>query len=587
VDVVFAVITSYNGWKYFILRYGNAMNIFRLNRNYKNLTRLIRIITIIAKYGFYAFLARIRAGLGIVPDRAFHTTQDAATKTLTEPERVRMAIEELGPAFIKLGQILSLRPDVIPPAYARELESLLDRTPPVPFPAIRQIIEDELSAGLEDIFEEIDETPVACGSIAQVHRAVLREGGDVVAVKVLKPGTRETVETDLSIVSYVVKLVQSYIPELEQYRPLYLVRELTEILHDELNFIREAHVMERFSRFFEKTDVSHIHIPKVYMGYTERSVLVMEYIDGIKISDVEALKQAGMDLVVIAENGARMGLKEIFEFGFFHADPHPGNLFVLPGNVIAPVDFGITGYIDEEAVQVIGNIFLGIIDRDVDRVIRYLRRYDFIGPDVDIRRLKAELYHVIDLIGDSRLEEIDVASTLQAVFNLIRKNHIQFPGEYFLILKTILQLDGLGKKLHPAFNVSKVATDIIRKWFYQRYRPKRSLKEIYYFFDDMQYYMKTMSTEMGTFIKSIGRNRMRIPLYHENLDRAVSELDRTGNRLSFAVIIAALLLASSILVQANIGPFIRGYPIVGLLGFLIAAVMGLWLLIGIIKSGKL
>ena len=563
------------------------MNIFRLNRNYKNLTRLIKIISIIAKYGFNAFLARIREGLGIVPERVFHTTQDASTKTLTEPQRVRMAIEELGPAFIKLGQILSLRPDIIPPSYARELESLLDRTPPVPFTEIREIIEEELSVGLEDLFEQIDETPVACGSIAQVHRAVLREGGSTVAVKVLKPGARETIETDLSIISYLVKLVQSYIPELEQYRPVQMVRELSEILHGELNLVREARVMERFARFFGRMDESCIHIPEVYMSHTERSVLVMEYIDGIKISDVETLKNSGMDLVTIAENGARMGLKEIFEFGFFHADPHPGNIFVLPGNVIAPVDFGITGYVDEETVQIIGNIFMGILDRDVDRVIRYLNRYDFIGPDVDIRRLKSELYHVIDLIGDSRLEEIDTASTLQDLFNIIRKYHIQFPGEYFLILKTILQIDVLGRKLHPDFNVTKIATPIIRKWFFGRYRPKKSLREIYFFFDDMQHYMKILSTEMGTLVKRIGRNRMRIPLYHENLDRAVSELDRTGNRLSFAVIIAALLLASSILVQAGIGPFIRGYPIVGLLGFLIAAVMGLWLLIGIIKSGKL
>ncbi len=563
------------------------MNIFRLNRNYKNLTRLMRIISIVAKYGFSAFLARIRTGLGILPERVFQTTQEASTKALTEPERVRMVIEELGPAFIKMGQILSLRPDIIPPAYAHELESLLDRTPPVPFPAIRKIIEEELTTGLEEIFEEIDETPVACGSIAQVHRAVLREGGETVAVKVLKPGTRETVETDLSIISYLVKLAQSYIPELDQYRPMQLVREFSEILHDELNFIKEAHVIERFARFFGRTEGDIIHIPKVYLRYSVRSVLIMEYINGIKISDVAALNGAGMDLMAIAENGARTGLREIFEFGFFHADPHPGNIFVLPGNVIAPVDFGITGYVDEEGVQVIGNIFLGIIDRDVDRVIRYLRRYDFIGPGLDLRRLKSELYDVIDLIGDSRLEEIDTASTLQALFNLIRRYRIQFPGEYFLILKTILQIDGLGRRLYPAFNVTKIATPFIKRWFYQRYHPKRSLRELYFFVDDLQHYMKILSTGMGTLIKRIGLNRMRIPLYHENLDRAVSELDRTGNRLSFAIIIAALLLSSSILVQTRIGPFIKGYPIVGLLGFLSAAVMGLWLLIAIIRSGKL
>jgi ubiquinone biosynthesis protein len=302
---------------------------------------------------------------------------------------------------------------------------------------------------------------------------------------------------------------------------------------------------------------------------------------------VEALTAAGMDLRAIAANGVRMGLREIFEFGFFHADPHPGNLFVLPGNVIAPVDFGITGYVDEEGVQIIGNVFLGIVDRDVDRVIRYLRRYDFIGQNVDLRRFKSELFHIVDLVGDSRLGEIDITTMLQALFNLIRRHGIQFPGEYFLILKTLLQVDGLGRRLYPEFNVTETATPIIKNWFYQRYNPKKSIRELYFFLDDLQHFMRTLSTEMGTLIRRIGRRGMRIPLYHENLDRAVGELDRTGNRLSFAIIIAALLLSSSILVQAKIGPFIRGYPVVGLIGFLSAAVMGLWLLIGIIRSGKL
>jgi ubiquinone biosynthesis protein len=486
-----------------------------------------------------------------------------------------------------MGQILSLRPDIIPPAYASELESLLDRTPPALFPAIRKIIEEELNGELKDIFESIDEKPVASGSIAQVHRAVLKEGGETVAVKVLKPGVRETVETDVNIMSYLAKLAVSYIPELEQYRPLQLVREFSEILRDELNFIKEAHAIERFARFFDRKEAERIHIPKVYRRYTERSVLIMEYIDGIKISDLEGLKGAGMDLEAIAESGARMGLREIFEFGFFHADPHPGNIFVLPGNVVAPVDFGITGYLDEESVQVIGNVFLAILDRDVDRVIRYLRRHDFIKADTDIRRLKSKLYDIIDLIGDSRLEEIEVTSTLQALFNLIRRYRIQFPGEYFLILKSILQIDGVGRKLSPNFNVTRLAQPYVKRWFFQRYNPQRSMRELYFLVDDMQYYMKILSAEMGNFVRKIGVGKMRIPLYHENLERAVSEIERTGNRMSFAIIIAALLLSSSILVQARVGPFIKGYPILGLLGFLTAAVMGLWLLIGIIRSGKL
>jgi ubiquinone biosynthesis protein len=563
------------------------MNIFRLNKNYKNLTRLVKIVTIIARYGFSAFLARIRSGLGIVPHRAFQTKPEASLAALTEPERVRMAIEELGPAFIKMGQILSLRPDIIPAAYAAELEKLLDRTPPVSFSKIKTIVEDELDAELGDIFSSFEETPVASGSIAQVHCAVLKEEGQTVAVKVLKPRTRQVVETDLSIIRYMVRLALNYIPELKSYRPQELIKEFSSILHDEMNFIREAHLIDRFARFFSRSENGFIHIPKVYRQYTERSVLVMEYIDGIKISDIDALKRAGMNLQTIAENGAKIVLKEIFEFGFFHADPHPGNIFVLSGNVVAPVDFGVTGYVDEEGLQFIANVLVGIIERDVDRIIRYLQRYEFVDSDVDTRRLKTDIFDVIDTIGDASLEDVDVVATMQSMFNLLGTYHVRLPGEYFLIMKTLLQIDALGRQLHPSFNVTSAAKPFVHRWFIQRYHPRRALRNLYFLIDDLQYSMRIVTTEMGTVVRRLGIGKFRIPIYHENLDRAVSELDRTGNRMSFAIIIAALLLSSSILVQAKVGPLIRGYPVIGLLGFLFAAVMGLWLLIGIIKSGKL
>jgi ubiquinone biosynthesis protein len=563
------------------------MNLFRLNRNYKNLTRLAKIITIVGKYGFSAFLSRIRTGLGILPQRAFATKPADTFAGLSVPQRVRMAIEELGPAFIKMGQILSLRPDIIPPAYTVELEKLLDRTPPVPFSKIASIIEEELGEDIEDIFESIEETPEASGSLAQVHRAVLKESGERVAVKVLKPRTRQVVEADLSIMSQLVKLALNYIPELKQYRPLDLIKEFSEVLRDEMNFVKEAHIIERFNRFFSRSGEGLVHIPKVYRRYTEQRVLVMEFIEGIKISEIDALRAAGLDLRIIAENGARAGLKQIFEFGFFHADPHPGNLFVLPGNVLAPVDFGMTGYIDHEGLLFIGNVLLSILERDVDRIVQYLRRYDFIDSSVDTRRMKSELFHVIDAIEDVRLEEVDVVSTMQSLFDLLRTYRVRLPGEYFLIFKTLLQIDALGRRLHPTFNVTESARPFVRRWFYQRYNPKKTLRDLYLLFDDIQYYLRTMTTELGTGLRRLGKGTFRIPLYHENLDRAVSEIDRTGNRMSFAIIIAALLLSSSLLVQAKVGPLIRGYPILGLIGFFTAAVMGLWLLIGIIKSGRL
>jgi len=561
------------------------MDILKINKNYKNLTRLVRIASIIGKYGFSAFLHRIKMGLSALPKHIFDIKQDTELSRLTEPQRMRLAIEELGPAFIKMGQILSLRPDLIPPEYARELEKLQDEAPPVPFNKIIKLLENEYASPVNDIFSFIKEEPEATGSIAQVHSAVLKNEKQKVAVKVLKPGTRETVERDLSIIQLFTRLAVRYIPELRSYNPIQLIQDFSDILRNELNFQKEAATMERFSRFFYDDD--RVHIPGVFREYTTPCILVMEYIRGIKVTDIEELERAGMDRKKIAENGACLALKALFEYGFFHADPHPGNIFILPGNVVAPIDFGITGYIDEEGVWIIGNILVSLLNRDPDRIIHYLQRYDFLGEDADIRRLKIDLLDLMDMPQDTPLSKIDVSSQIRAMFSLTRKYRLRFPGEYFLIFKTLLEVDGVGRKLYPDFNVAEAARPYVRKWYISRLDPRQHGKEIVYLLDDLVYLIKLLPVEFGSILKKIRFGKLKIPLYHENLEKAVGELDRIGNRLSFSVIIASLLLSSSIIIQAGIGPVIKGYPVFGLLGFLAAAVMSIWLLIGIIRSGRL
>jgi ubiquinone biosynthesis protein len=559
--------------------------IFKINRNYKNFTRIVKIISIIGKYGFSAFLGRIRAGLGPLPERLLKIKQEKSLFMLTEPQRVRLAIEELGPAFIKMGQIMSLRPDIIPQAYADELEKLQDRTVPADFTKIREIIENETGESIDNIFSEIDPQPVASGSIAQVHRAVLKMSGDRVAVKVLKPKTREIVETDLSIVKLFTRLAAHYIPELQAYNPLDTIQEFSEILLNELNFLKEAGSINKFSRFFRGEKC--VHIPQVYTEYTTGSVLVMEFIDGIKVTDIDKLDESGLDRKEIAQNGAQISLRALFEFGFYHADPHPGNIFILPGNVVAPIDFGITGYIDDEGLKILGSIIIGLMERDPDRIIHYFKRYNFIEDDVDLRKLKIDLYYLMDLTEETQLSSIDVSSSIQTIFSITRKYRVRFPSEYFLVFKTLLEVEGVGRKLYPEFDVVKAAQPYIKKWSFDQYSPGRLVKEILLFFDDLNYIIKSLPMELGSIIKKIRFGKFKLPILLENLEKAVAEIDRIGNRLSFSIIIAALLLSSSMIVQAKIGPFIRGYPVLGLAGFFTAAVMGIWLLIGIIKSGRL
>jgi ubiquinone biosynthesis protein len=561
------------------------MKILKINKNYQNFTRLVKILSIIGKYGFSSWLKRISDGLGVIPKGMLSVRQERSLLGLAEPERVRLAIEELGPAFIKFGQILSLRSDIIPPQYAIELEKLQDRTPPVAFKEIREVIEGQFGTPIGNVFSKIDEDPVASGSIAQVHRAKLHKEGEEVALKVLRPGTRKIVETDMNIIRLLVRIASNYIPELEAYNPIQIVQDFSELLINQLNFLREARTIERFRHFFK--DENYVHIPKIYRDYTMNSCMVMEFIEGIKISDLKGLEKAGIDRRAVAENGAKLALREIFDFGFYHADPHPGNIFVIPPNTIVPIDFGITGYIDEEGVQIIGNILLGLIERDVDRIIRYFQRYNFIKEDVDIRKLKIDLYDLIDETKDVPLGQINISSSIKAIFSITRKYRIRFPSEYLLIFNTLLESDGVGRKLDPEFNITKFAKPYIRRWITSQYGPRRYMRELVFLMEDLSYFIKILPVEINSMVRRLRAGKLRIPISHENLEKAVGEIDRIGNRLSFAIIIASLLLSSTILVQAKIGPLIRGYPILGLAGFSVAVVMGLWLLFGIIRSGKL
>jgi ubiquinone biosynthesis protein len=561
------------------------MHLLKIGKNYKNFTRLVRIASIIGKYGFSAFLNRIRVGLSALPESVFRTRQEKSLISLTAPQRLRLAIEELGPAFMKLGQMLSLRPDLIPPEYVKELEKLQDRTPPVKFGEIQRVIEAQYAENIGDVFSEIDAEPIATASVAQVHRAVLKDSGTPVAVKVLKPGTREIIETDLSIVSHLVRLAVHYIPELKNYDPIQTVAEFTDTLMGEMNFMKEANTLERFSRFFRETEF--VHIPKIYRERSTSSVLVMELIEGIKVSDVEMLDRVGMDRKKIAERGARIALMEIFEFGFFHADPHPGNIFILPDEVVAPVDFGITGYIDEEGMQIIGSILFGLVEGDPDKIIRTLRRHNFIKEDVEVRKLKIDLMDLMEMTRDRKISQINASSAIGAIFSITRKYRIKFPSEYFIIFKTLFQIDGVARRLSPDFALTESMKPYMRRWFFDQYNPKKYLKDLLIILDDVNFYLKSLPTELGLIVQKVRYGRLKIPLVHENLEKAVGELDRIGNRLSFAIIISALLLASALIVRANIGPFLRGYPILGLAGFFTATIMGIWLLIGIIKSGRL
>ena len=341
------------------------MQVSKLTRTYHNIKRYRQILTILLRYGFDDVLGRlkidyyIQLGKKIIPK---FKAQEIENKTTAE--RLRLALEELGPTFIKLGQMLSVRPDLIPENFIRELQKLQDEVPAFSVEQAKAEVESQLGKPVEQLFSSFDDVPLAAASIAQVHRAEKKDG-EQVAVKIQRPNIQSVIESDLNILFDLAELMEMHIPESELYNPVGIIQEFAKTIRRELDFIREGRNIDRFRRNFK--DDETVYVAQVYWELTTERVLTMEFIDGIKISELDKLEAAGLDKKIIAFNGGQAILKQVFDHGFFHADPHPGNIFVLPNNVIAPLDFGMMGSLDEELMEIAGNLLTAIFRKDVNK----------------------------------------------------------------------------------------------------------------------------------------------------------------------------------------------------------------------------
>ncbi|NIR50402.1 ubiquinone biosynthesis protein UbiB, partial [candidate division KSB1 bacterium] len=334
------------------------MHIPRIDKGYRNLKRYRQIVGILIKYGFAEVVDRMNLQTYLQVGKRFFRKGRVETTRLSAAERIRLALEELGPTFIKLGQLLSTRSFLIPADLLDELTKLQDEVKPLPFESLQNYIESQLGAAIDETFSEFDQTAVASASIAQAHRARTLEGKEVV-VKIQRPEVARIIATDLDILSDLARLMHRYVPESHQFDPQGVVRELEQTTKRELDFINEGRSIEIFAKNFASFD--HVYIPKVFWDYTTDKIITTEYIDGIKISETEALRQAGCDLKFIANVGAKFILKQIFEDGFFHADPHPGNIFIKDGNTIVPVDFGMMGRLDESLLEEVSDLLIGAV----------------------------------------------------------------------------------------------------------------------------------------------------------------------------------------------------------------------------------
>jgi ubiquinone biosynthesis protein len=556
-----------------------------ISRTSRHLQRYRQILTVLFKYGFGELVDRmnvahyLETGLQMVS----HSRRERMEK-LTRSERVRLAIEELGPTFIKLAQVLSTRPDLIPVEFVQELTKLQDQVPAFPFEQARQIIEEELKAPLTEKFPHFERTPIAAASIAQVHRARLADGQEVV-VKVQRPGIARLIEVDVEILYHLAALMERHIAELGIQRPTNIVEEFARTLEKEIDFTIEAHHMERFARQFRETP--GIYIPKVHLSFSTRRVLTMEYIQGIKVSDLAALEAAGLDRKLLAARGAEIILEQVLQFGFFHADPHPGNIFILPGHVICYLDFGMMGSVDRQAREDFADLIFAHLSRDEKKFAQVLLHIMEYEEEPNRRALEKDLADFLEGALYPPLKKAPIAALLKVLLELIHRHRLRIPADIFLMIKALATTEAVGYALDPEFDLAGKAEPFIRRIVIERLNPRRLLGEFLRSGGDLIQLLKEIPGETRDILQQIRQGKVKIGFEHRGLENFAFHVDRASNRIAFSLVIAALIVGSSIIIQTQIGPYLFGFSILGLFGFLIAGVFGLWLLISILRSGRL
>ena len=560
--------------------------ILRVNRNIRTIRRYRTILGVLIKYGFGHFVEQLNIDYYLELGKRI-VTLDKIPKDLerlSQAQRLRLAMEELGPTFIKLGQLLSTRPDVLGSAYIHEFSKLQDKVPGFSFEEVNAQIQRELGYPAEELFAEFSTTPLAAASIAQVHRGKLRSGEEVV-FKVRRPGIVKIVETDIDVLMGLAYLIEQHIPTVALYDPVGLVKEFRRSIMRELNFTREGRTVDRFAVNFAESET--VYTPKIFWDYTGDIVLTMEYVDGIKISALEELTAQGYDLKEVASRGADAFLKQVLDFGLFHADPHPGNVFILPDQVICMLDYGMVGRLGQDLKDQLIDLLQALLNRDVDKIISQLLYSGELTDDSDIKNLRRDLHDFIEDYYDIVLQDIKVGKLLSEFIEILTHHRIHFPADFMILAKALVIMEGVGRQLDPEFNMINHMRPYVNKLVFERFSPKNISEQAGRIVQAYSSLAKNLPQDIKEFVNRLNRNQFKIDLEHRGLEKLVTDLDRSSNRVSFAVVIGSLIVGSSLVMQIDKGPMILGFPLLGLLGYSIAGFLGLWLAIGILRSGRL
>ncbi len=556
-----------------------------IGRTYRHLNRYRQILSVLFRYGFGDLIDTLRIDQYIeVGIQMVSRKKRDRLERLTRAERIRLAFEELGPTYIKFAQVLSTRPDLIPMEFVNELARLQDKVPPFPFTAVQQILGEELAVSPESLFDAIEPTPVASASLGQVHLAHIKDG-DPVAVKVQRPGIRKTIEVDLEIMLHLATLMERHVEEIARLRPVKIVKEFADTLEKEIDYTIEADSMERMARLF--LNDATVYIPAVYREWTTSRVLTMEFVDGVKISDLARLDRKGFDKKKLTGHGARIYLTQFFVHGFFHGDPHPGNIFALPGNTICLLDFGMVGIIDRQTRELFVDLIDCIIRREEARCVRTLLKLVDWEEEPDLRRLEKDVAEFTGRHLDRPLKDIRFGALLHDLLEIIARHDLRLPPNLFLMMKALATVEGVACMLDPDFNLIEAATPFIERIKLDRLQPQRIADELSHLAADWYEFMSQFPQDLMEIIRQVRHRKLSFRHDFTGLPLMLDTYSQISNRISFAIVIAALIIGSALIVISEIPPLFFGISLIGIIGFFAAALMGIWLLVAIIRKGRL
>lgn len=557
-------------------------------RRFKAIRRYNQILRVFVKYGFEDLVSYLedekRFGFirKLLPKRVIKSA-----KKYSKYERMRLLCEELGPTFIKFGQILSNRPDMLPAELITQLEELQDNVPPLPGKIARQVVESELNAPVEDLFAWFEPESFASASMAQVHKVTLKTG-ERAALKIQRPGISEMIEEDIKVMYKIADIIERRVPSVKHFDPVGLVRNFENSIRKELDFIRESINIQRFHANIlnDPEDRGITRSPKVFREFTTGKVLAMEFVSGIKISDVSRLRESGHDTKRVARKLAISYFKQVFEYGFFHADPHPGNLLVVPSGNICFLDYGMMGSILPRDIELLGKLFIAIEDHEVRAIIRILQDLSGNTPISDMHALEISVHEFLQSYAIRNLHQNEMSTVLLEIRDIVIDHGLKVPGHFFLLARSMVTIEGVIEHLDPELDLVELAKPFMVRVIRKKYDPFKLTKKALHSFVEFANYLEDFPRDLKNAIRRINSGQIKADLTHKGIDPMVHTFHRIAKQLISSIIIAALIIGSTLFIINSIHPLYNDISIMGIIGLSIAGLLGIGMIRDIFKGDK-